>query len=187
MTVLRRFAPRVVLAVAMAAGPLPGQAQLLTQDEALALAFPGATTERLTAYLGEPELARARALAGSDVEIESTVIAHYVARRGGEALGVAYFDAHRVRTEQEVLMVVVGADDRVRRVETVSFREPPEYRAPDRWLRLLDSRVLSPELSLRGDIPNVTGATLTSGAVTRAVRRVLALHEVIDPLGTAGT
>ena len=187
MTFSRLLGPQVVLAVALAAAPLPGRAQLLTQDEALALAFPGAATERLTAYLGEPELARARTLAGADVEIESTIVPYYVARRGREAVGVAYFDAHRVRTEQEVLMVVVGADGRVRRVETVSFREPPEYRAPDRWLRLFDSRALSPELSLRGEIPNITGATLTSGAVTRAVRRVLALHEVIGPLGGAGT
>lgn len=183
MSILSRFGPPVVLAAAMATAPLPGRAQLLTQDEALALAFPEATTERLTAYLGDQELDRARALAGSDVEIQQTVVTYYVARRGQEKLGVAYFDAHRVRTEQEVTMIVVGADDRVRRVETVSFREPPEYMAPERWMRLFDGRELSPELSVRRDIPNITGATLTSGAVTRAVRRVLALHQVIDPLG----
>ena len=187
MDLLRRFGPQALLATVMVAAPLPGRAQLLTQDEALALAFPGATTERRTAYLGEPELARARTLAGSDVEIDQTVLTYYVARRGDQGVGVAYFDAHRVRTEQEVLMVVVGSDGRVRRVETVSFREPPEYMAPERWLRLFDGRELSPELSVRGDVPNITGATLTSGAVTRAVRRVLALHQVIAPLGAGGT
>ena len=186
MTLLRRFAPRVVLAVAAAAAvPIPGRAQHLTQDEALALALPGAATERHTAYLGEAELARARAHAGDAVEIEQSIVTYYVARRGGAPVGVAYFDAHRVRTEQEVLMIVVDRDDRVRRVETVSFREPPEYTAPERWLRLFDGRDLSPELSVRREIPNITGATLTSSAVTRAVRRVLALHRVIDPLGVA--
>lgn len=171
-----------MLFVALAAAtPLPGRAQLLTQDEALALAFPGATTERRTAYLGEAELERARALAGADVPVEQSVVTYYVARRAGTPLGVAYFDAHRVRTEQEVLMIVVGSDHRVRRVETVSFREPPEYRAPDRWLRLFDARALGPELALRGAIPNMTGATLTAGAVTQATRRVLALHGVIGP------
>jgi Na+-translocating ferredoxin:NAD+ oxidoreductase subunit G len=186
MSYPRRLAPPVVLAMAaLAAAPLPGRAQHLTQDEALALAFPGAATERYTAYLSEAELARARAHAGGDVEIEQSVVTYYVARGGGTPLGVAYFDAHRVRTEQEVLMVVVGPDARVRRVETVSFREPPEYMAPERWMRLFDGRELSPDLSVRRDIPNITGATLTSGAVTRAVRRVLALHDVIDPLGAA--
>ena len=178
----RRLGPRALLAMAaMAALPLPGRAQHLTQDEALALAFPGAATERRTAYLDEADLARARSLAGADVEIDQGIVTYYVAR-GGAQPGVAYFDAHRVRTEQEVLMVVVGPDDRVRRVETVTFREPPEYGAPERWIRLFDGRALAPELAVRRDIPNITGATLTSGAVTRAVRRVLALHQVIDPL-----
>jgi electron transport complex protein RnfG len=187
MTLLRRFAPQVALLAATVAAPPPGRAQLLTQDEALALAFPGAATERHTAYLEEAQLERARALAGPDVEIESTVVTYYLARRGQDAVGVAYFDAHRVRTLPEVLMVVVDTDDRILRLETVAFREPPEYRAPDGWLRLFDSRALAPELSLKGDIPNMTGATLTSGAVTGAVRRVLALHGVIHPFGRAGT
>ena len=172
--------------VASAIAPLPGRAQLLTQDEALALAFPGGATERRTAYLSDDQLARARQLAGTDVEVESTVVTYYVARSGSEPLGVAYFDAHRVRTLQEVLMVVVGTDDRIRRLETVAFREPPEYRAPGGWLRLFEGRPLGPELSLRGAIPPMTGATLTSGAVTRAARRILALHQVIEPLGSPG-
>ncbi len=179
-----RRAPLVLLLMVTVAAPATAVSQTLTQDEALALAFPGAQVERATAYLGDAELERARSLAGDDVSIESTVVSYYVARRGGETLGVAYFDVHRVRTLPEVLMVVVGPDREIRRLETIVFREPPEYRAPDGWLRLFQSRTLTPGLSLKGDIPNMTGATLTSGAVTQAVRRVLALHEVIDPLKT---
>ena len=41
---------------------------------------------------------------------------------------------------------------------------------------------LGPDLSLKGSIAAMTGATLTSNAVTRAVRRVLALHRRIHPL-----
>jgi hypothetical protein len=175
-----------LLAVACALAPSGVGAQVLTQDEALALAFPGATLLRQTAYLSEEDIARVRQLAGGDVAVESSVVSYYVARSGSETLGVAYFDAHRVRTLPEVLMIVVGTDSRIRRVETVSFREPPEYRAPDGWLRLFGSRALDERLSLKGEIPTMTGATLTSGAVTQAARRVLALHSVIAPLGRAG-
>jgi len=168
-----------------ALAPRGAGAQALTQDQALALAFPGATLQRHTAYLSEADVARVRALAGSDVAVESTVVSYYVARSGAETLGVAYFDAHRVRTLPEVLMIVVGADHRIRRVETVSFREPPEYQAPDGWLRLFEDRALDDRLSLKGEIPTMTGATLTSGAVTQASRRVLALHAVIAPFATA--
>jgi len=162
--------------------PAIAGAQTLTQDEALALAFPDAQLERRTAFLGDEDLAAAERLAGPDVEVRSSVVSYYVASRGGEPVGVAYFDAHRVRTLPQVLMIVVGTDGRVVRIETVSFREPPEYRAPDGWLRQFNGRRLDRALSLRGDIATITGATLTAGAATRAARRALALHQVIDPL-----
>lgn len=172
---------RVAAAIAAATAPLPCRAQTLTQDEALALAFPDAVIERATAFLDDAQRTRAASLAGPDVAIESGVVTYYLARRDGAAVGVAYFDAHRVRTLPQVLMVVIGPDDRIRRIETVSFREPPEYRAPNGWLRQFDGSGLGEDLSLKGSIANITGATLTAGAVGRAARRTLALHRVIAP------
>jgi hypothetical protein len=80
-------------------------------------------------------------------------------------------------------MVVVGRDDRVRRVEVLRFAEPPEYRAPKAWLDQFRGKGLSPELSVRAGIANLTGASLTSRALVRAVRRVLAIHGVVRPFG----
>jgi len=183
-----------VLALALTAlqpwapGFAPGRAsaQTLTQDEALRLAFPGAdAVERRTAYLDDAQLARARALAGSDADVESGVVVHYVAIRGGAPLGAAYFDAHRVRTLPEILMIVVGLDHRVRRVEVVHFSEPPEYLPPAGWLGQFKNRALDGELSQQRGIANITGATLTARAVTSAARRVLALHQVIAPFAGA--
>ena len=168
--------------VAGSFGMEPVAAQTLTQDEALALAFPGARIERMTAFLDEAMLSEASQLAGPGVEVESAVVSYYVAYQGDAPVGVAYFDAHRVRTLPQVLMIVVTPAGRVTRIETVSFREPPEYRAPDGWLRQFDGHSLTDRLSLRGDIAPMTGATLTAGAATRAARRALALHSVIAPL-----
>lgn len=166
-----------------AASPAAAQT-LLTQEEALALAFPApATVERRTAYLSAGQLERARALAGDEVEIEQGIVTYYVGRQGGEPLGAAYFDAHRVRTKNEVVMVVVGPDARIRRVDVLKFTEPPEYRAPDGWIDQLDGRRLDDALSVRAGLHNLTGATLTARALARAARRVLALHAVIEPLG----
>lgn len=179
-----------VLALALTAfqpwapGLTPGRvsAQTLTQEEALRLAFPGAdAVERRTAYLDEAQLARARALAGSEAQVESGVVVHYVATRAGAPLGAAYFDAHRVRTLPEVLMIVVGTDHRVRRIEVVRFSEPPEYLPPGGWLGQFSGRALDGELSHKRGIANITGATLTARSVTAAARRVLALHQVIAP------
>ena len=172
-------------------------AQTLTQDEALRLAFPPpAEIERRTAFLTDAQLALAKALAGPDVEVTTRVVTYYLGHSCGPSgvsassgrcgpasppLGVAYFERHRVRTENELLMFVVSPEGRITRVDILEFREPPEYRASPRWLGQLLGRGLDDGLSLKGSVVTLTGATLTSRAVTRAARRVLALHNVIAP------
>lgn len=162
--------------------PAAGQV-LMTQEEALDVAFPAPTrVERRTAYLGDAELDRARAMAGAEVEVDAAVVTYYVGYRGDDPVGVAYFDAHRVRTKAEVVMVVVDPAGRIDRVDVLKFMEPPDYRAPDGWIEQLEGRPLEAALSTSGAIRNLTGATLTARALTEAARRVLALHSVIDPL-----
>jgi len=176
----RSLGPLVgVVALLGAAPPLGAQ---ITLQEAVDAAFPPpATVERKTAYLSQAALDSARAEAGPDAPVSQSVVSYYVGSRDGAPVGVAYFDSHRVRTVNEVLMIVVAPDDRIREIEILRFAEPPEYRPPDRWLAQFDGQPLTPELSLRGDIAMMTGATLTSNAVTRAARRVLALHRRIRP------
>ncbi len=69
-----------VMAVGLAVlWPPRGAPAQLTQDQALRLAFPPpATIERRTAFLTEEQLARAKALAGPDVEVTSRVVTYYV-------------------------------------------------------------------------------------------------------------
>lgn len=156
---------------------------LLTQDEALALAFPGSTSiERRTAFLDDADLRAVRQKAGSGVEVTNVVVTYYVGMSRGRPLGVAYFDAHRVRTFPEVVMVVVTPGATVDRIEILSFAEPPEYRAPQDWLRQFQGKGSTEDLAARRGIRYMTGATLTSRAITNAVRRTLALHEVIAPV-----
>ncbi len=155
----------------------------ITQQEALATAFPGARIERRTAFLSEADLQAVRAAAGADAPVDQSVVTYYVAQRDGQPVGVAYFDSHRVRTLNEVLMIVVQPDDRIRSIEVLRFAEPPEYHAREAWLRQFEGRSLDPDLSLESGIAMMTGATLTSHAITRAARRVLALHRHIRPFG----
>jgi Na+-translocating ferredoxin:NAD+ oxidoreductase RnfG subunit len=174
---------KVLLGAALV-GAAPGtvRAQLSLQ-EALQTAFPPpATVERRTAFLSRAALDSAQADAGGDAPVDQSVVTYYVGRRDGAPVGVAYFDSHRVRTLNEVLMVVVGPDDRVQRLEVLRFAEPPEYHPRTPWLAQFQGHALAPDLSLQGSIAAMTGATLTSNAVTRAVRRVLALHRRIRPL-----
>jgi hypothetical protein len=174
----------LLAAFVVAASARPTAAQDLTQDEALRRAFPeGTSIERRTAYLDDAQIARARALAGRDVEIEAGIVSYYVGMHGGRPAGAAYFDAQRVRTLPQVVMIVVDREGHLERLEVVRWAEPPEYRPPARWLAQFLGRVLDDDLSERRGIAGITGATLTTRASTQASRRVLALHQVIDPFG----
>jgi hypothetical protein len=179
-SVLGRLA--LVLAAASAAIGADEAGVLLSQQEALELAFPGAEVERRTAYLEEEQMDAARELAGGRIEMRSAAVPYYVAVRDGEPLGVAYFDTHRVRTEAATVMLVVDPAGRLERVEVVSFYEPSDYLPRQAWLDQFRDHPLDDRLALKRDIRAMTGATLTAESITEAARRVLALHAVIDPL-----
>jgi len=151
---------------------------LLSQDEALKLAFPKATVERKTAYLTIAQQREAQKMSGDD-DLPSALVAFYVATSDGHEVGTAYFDSHIVRTLPETIMVVVDAEGRASRVEVLSFQEPEEFLPKPRWYEQFRAKALNDELSMKRGIRSVSGATLTARATTDAVRRVLALHHVI--------
>jgi hypothetical protein len=185
VTSSRRLAAAAVLGVLLfGAGAVPPAAArvFLSVDEALELAFPGCSVERDNAFLTEAQVARASELAGE--EVESALAYPYRATCDGEPAGTAYFDTHRVRTLPETLMVVVDPEGEVERIEILSFKEPPEYIPREIWYDQFTGRELDPELQLKRGIRHVTGATLTAQATTSAVRRVLAIHRVLQRAGT---
>ncbi|MDD5303645.1 MAG: FMN-binding protein [Elusimicrobia bacterium] len=155
-------------------GAAPARARvLMSQKDALAVAFPGAKPERRTAYLTDAQTRTIEESAQS--KLESKIWTYYVA---GSTF--AYFDSHLVRTMNETVMVVVGAEGTVRFVEILSFAEPEDYLASKRWLGQFPGRRLDDDLALRRGLRNIAGASLTSEAVTRAVRRALAVHRILN-------
>ena len=165
-------------AVLVQAAPLAGAAWvqarvLLSQKDALALAFAGAAPERRTAFLTDTQAKAAEDAA--QAKLESKVWTYYVA-----GSMTAYFESHPVRTMNETIMVVVGAGGAVQFVEILSFAEPDDYRASKRWLRQFPEKRLDEDLALRRGLRNIAGATLTAEAVSRGVRRALAVHQVLN-------
>lgn len=177
-----------LLPAAPAAGSgTSGAKVFLTQDEALKLAFPGCTIERRMVLLDEQDRKRAAELAGKDVDVDRRVVYVYEGRRDGKLLGTAYFDAHRVRTLDEVLMFVVDDAGRLQRLELLSFAEPEEYIPRGKWYAQFLGKSLADDLRLKGDIKGVTGATLTATATAGAARRTLALHTVLAEKKSRGS
>lgn len=160
------------------AAPLAGAARtearlLVSQKDALAIAFPGAAPERRTAFLTDAQAKAAEDSAQS--RLESKVWTYYVS-----GSTTAYFESHPVRTMNETIMVVVGDGGKVRFVEILSFAEPDEFLASKRWLVQFEGKPLNEDLAPRRALRNIAGATLTAEAVSRGVRRALAVHRVLN-------
>ena len=162
----------------MTAATVAVQADLVTREEVLEAAYPDATVEVERVFLTGDEARQAEDLAR--VEIESPLVARYIARRGDQVVGRAYVDTHVVRTKRESLLVALGSDGAVKRVEVTAFLEPREYLAPGVWLRQFDEQKLSDDVALQRVIRPIAGATLTARSATDAVRRVMAIDEVLE-------
>ena len=173
-----RFAVALAVSWPMMAATVAVQANLVTREEALAAAYPEASVESERVFLTGRETRQVADLAR--VEIESSLVARYIARQGDQVVGRAYVDTHVVRTKRESLLVALRSDGTVKRVEVTAFLEPREYVAPGAWLRQFDEQKLGDDVALQRMIRPIAGATLTARSATDAVRRVMAIDEVLE-------
>lgn len=150
----------------------------MTQQQALASAFPAGTKITRQAIFLKPEQASA-AKKESGVDFPDQMIVRYAGSNAAGVVGYAYFDTHRVRTLPETVMVVVTPDGQVGRIEILSFDEPPDYLPKERWIEQIEGRRLDDDLSLKRAIRPLSGASLTGRSIVNASRKVLALHRVI--------
>ena len=167
-----------VLLVAALAAPAQGKV-FLTTKEALSLAFPKCKVERKKYVLDEVRKAKAEKLAGHAPR--RAMVYAYEARKNGKLVGTAYFDRHRVRSKQELVMIVVDPTSKVRRIEVIAFEEPTDYLPRGSFYAQFVGRGLDAKLSTKRDIVGVAGSTLTVNATIEAVRRILAAHMVLHP------
>ncbi|HET7290811.1 MAG TPA: FMN-binding protein [Vicinamibacteria bacterium] len=150
---------------------------LMTEKAAVERAFPGSTAQRLTLYLTKDEVAAVEQAARS--KLPSPIVTAFVARRDGAVTGRAVLDTHTVRTMPETVLTVVEPDGRLRMALVLQFAEPPDYLPREGWLRTLEGKPLDDELWPGRGVRRVTGATLTVQALTEAVRRSLAIEELV--------
>jgi hypothetical protein len=149
-----------------------------SKAEGLDLAFPDADrVDRETFVLGDQEARRIEEIARA--RLESKILTVYTGRRGDDIVGYAVIDVHDVRTLPEAVLVVLTPEGAIRSLEVLAFYEPEEYLTGERWLEQFEGKTIANALKLRVDVDAIAGATLSSEVVTRAVRRVLALYEVL--------
>lgn len=166
-----------LLLIGMLLVPVPAGARVyMTLERALETVFPAPQrAERRTLYLDDERARRAEDVSG--VRVEARVVSYYVGLSEGRVSGYAYLDTHLVRTLPETVMVVVAPDGALSRIDVLSFDEPEDYLPTSRWLQQFEGHSLQ-DLGAGRGIRTLTGATLSSRAVTQAARRILALHRL---------
>ena len=156
-------------------------AQGLSREDALAAVYRGADIRAEQLFLTPAQQKQVATRAGTDPA--SALVARYLATRNGEIIGRAYVDTHIVRTKRESLLISLDAQGRVMRVDVTAFLEPPEFRAPEPWLGQYHGHALGDDLGINRAIRPITGGTLTARATNGAVRRVLAIDEIMRSAG----
>lgn len=157
---------------------------LMTRDEALETAFPGNNSvEKISIFLNEDQVDEIEKI--SRAKIDSKIYIFYKFSNGDDSLGYAVLDTHLLRTKSETVMYVIGSDGRLINAEILAFFEPSEYMQSEKWLMLFENEKLNNELRIDRDVPNITGATITSHAFTESVRKVLAIYQVAVKEGTS--
>lgn len=171
-------AARIFLGVILLLHAAVCLAKTITREEALKQAFAGAEIKSTMIFLTDQQMKEASEKAGNP--IQSPLVARYTAVTNGEVVGRAYLDSHVVRTKKESLLITLNANGTVKRVEVVAFEEPPEYQPVQKWYDQFAGKSLSQDMSLKGEIRPVTGASLTSRATVEAVRRALAIDAILQ-------
>jgi Na+-translocating ferredoxin:NAD+ oxidoreductase RnfG subunit len=152
-----------------------------TEEEVLNMAFPGADIEERTVKI-TPEIRKT---------IEDLIkgrffkkrVSFYIARKGGEPLGYATVTNEKGRKRNITFMVVLDSSGIVKSVDLLVFRESQGYEIENpRWREQFIGKTLKDPLMVKRDIRNISGATMSSRAVTKGVKKVLAVFQMVRPL-----
>jgi Na+-transporting NADH:ubiquinone oxidoreductase subunit NqrC len=80
-------------------------------------------------------------------------------------------------------MVVLDGAGAVKSVDLLVFRESQGYQVENpAWRKQFIGKTLKDPLRVKRDIRNISGATMSSRAVTKGVKKVLAVFQVVRTL-----
>lgn len=147
-------------------------------DSALEKAFPGAQIEVKNVVLTNEQVEKAEALSG--VRLTTRLVSFYIAKKNNKTIGYAYIDSHIVRAHPETVLYIINPNGEIEHIQILHSDEPVEYRAGENWLKLFKGKALDRDrLRLRRDISAITGATISSRAITDNTRKALAVWKVV--------
>ena len=150
----------------------------ISKDEALKLAFPGSDTiDKKSFFLKPEQIVAIEKL--SKTKVDSKLFLLYIGKKDGQPTGYAAIDTHTVRTKSQTILVVINPDGSLKYTEILAFFEPLEYKPTESWIDLFKDKKITNGIKIGYDIPNISGATLSSNSTANAVKKILAVFEIV--------
>lgn len=153
-------------------------ADYLTVSEAQHILVPQADSfAPFSVTLSPAQLAQIRQISG--VPQRSAQPRVWRATSGGRLVGWVIVDEVIGKHEYITYATGISPDGHVLGVEILSYRESKGGQVRDaRWRSLFRGKTVRDKFKLNQDIPNISGATLSSRNITDGVKRLLAIHAV---------
>jgi len=107
--------------------------------------------------------------------LDSNMIRLYTVKNTTQTEGYAVLVVKKIRTKNAVILYVVDTYYRIKSTEIVFFAEPVEYKPTAKWLQILEGKTQKDNLYASKGIPIISGATLSSRALSDAARIALIL------------
>jgi FAD:protein FMN transferase len=170
-----------------ATATLPVAAEVyLNESQALAIVF----GENATVHREEKTLdvaTRTRLEHSSNLEFPETSYTFFINDRGGRPGGYAIVVNEIGKSEPITFMVGMTPEGRVAEVAIMVFRENRGWEVKEkRFLNQFRGKTTKSSIRVNEDILNYTGATLSSKAVARGVKRALLLLDTFYPREVRG-
>ncbi len=148
-----------------------------TPEEVLTLLFPRATLDKETKQLSPEQKESLKKKLGATLSKDEWSFT--IARAGQKIIGYALVDHEIGKTDPITFMTAISPTGEVLEVEILVYRESYGSEIKNKSFRQqFKNKTVQDPLKLGKDISNITGATLSSRAVTRGVKRALALWNV---------
>lgn len=141
----------------------------------------GASAARIVVQLSDPERSRIKADCGSLPPATFTYQSISVA---GKRAGYSVVDNVRGKSQLITYALMVGPGIEVRDLEVLVYREPYGGEiANEAFRRQFRGKQARDNVSIGRGIRNISGATISSNAVTNGTRRLLAILQVLKDGG----
>ncbi|HEO64312.1 MAG TPA: FMN-binding protein, partial [Spirochaetes bacterium] len=150
----------------------------LNKDQALKIAFPKTSSvKKKVVWFEEADIPKIEKLARQKLRLKR--IALYIGKKNDKITGYAIIDNVIGKKEYITYMLVINPKGRIQRVEILAYRESQGSEITNKgWRGQFKEKDIQDPIRLRQDITNISGATLSCRAITKGVRKLLAIFEV---------